>query len=489
MSLKEKALKGVFWSAVQKWVQQGTSFIVFIVLARLLGPEAFGLVALATIFLTFIQMFLDQGFAEAIVQRETVEPEHLDTAFWVSLGISIFLTGICIASAGFVAGFFKEPGITPIVRWLSLSFVLKGLNSVQGAILQRNLDFKSLATRTIGGMWVGAAVGLGMAWAGCGVWSLVGQQLSNLVVGIPLLWALSDWRPRFRVSKKHFHELFSFGINLMAFNVLNFFNRRSDNLLIGYFLGSVALGYYNVAYRIIQIMTDIIANVTTQVALPAFSRMQQEPERLRNAFYKVTQITSLISFPAFIGVAVLTPELVSVMFGKEWLACIPVMRVLAFVGILQTLFYFNSTVLLAMGKTDWRLWLNVVSSITNVIAFAVTVQWGIVAVAMAYTIRGYLFSPLPLVVIRKLIDLNLITYLRQYFAPFGGSVAMAAAMFGTRHFLSDLLLPQVVLAISVVIGIVVYLIVLQLLAPKLIRKTLDLVFLALPKLKWKKSNN
>jgi O-antigen/teichoic acid export membrane protein len=487
MDIKQKAAKGVFWSAMQKWGEQSISFVVFLILARLLGPEVFGLVALSSIYLAFIQTFLDQGFAEAIVQRDNLEDEHLDTAFWVSICTSLLLTILSFAGAGLVADFFKEPQLVAIVQWLSLSFILRGLNSVQAAILRRKLDFKSLAVRSLIGIVVGGVVGVGMAYAGCQAWSLVGQQLSNLIVGVPLMWWVSGWRPGFKISGKHFKDLFAFGINVTGFNLLNFFNRRSDNLLIGFYLGSVALGYYNIAYRLLQIMTQLLTNITAQVAVPAFARLQREPERVRQAFYKVTQLTSLVSFPCFLMVAVLAPQIVPILFGTEWMPSIPVMQVLSIMGILESIFFFNSSVLLGMGKANWRLWINCFNAITNVMAFTFAVQWGIVAVAAAYAIRGYTFSPIPLLAVQKAIHIKFTTYLQQFVAPLAASVLMIGAIWGTRYLLLPIANLYVVLGVCGVVGIIVYAVSLRCLAPSLVKRTVDLVVLALPKSKLKKT--
>jgi O-antigen/teichoic acid export membrane protein len=482
MNIKEKAVKGVFWSAMQKWGEQSISFIVFLVLARRLGPEVFGLVALSSVYLSFIQAFLDQGFAEAIIQRKELDDEHLDTAFWVSIGTGTLLTIISFVGAGLVADFFKTPQLVPIVQWLSFSFILRGLNSVQATILRRQFDFRSLAVRSLIGIIIGGLVGITMAYMGYGAWSLVGQQMSNLIVGVPLMWWVCNWRPGFKISAKHFKDLFTFGINITAFNVLNFFNRRSDNLLIGFYLGNLALGYYNIAYRILEIMIQLLTNITAQVALPTFSRLQHEPERMRQAFYSVTQMTSLISFPMFMGVAVMAPEIVRVLFGEKWLPSIPVMQVLSLIGILQSVFFFNTTVLLAMGKANWRLWINCLNAVTNFIAFISVIRWGIVAVAAAYAIRGYLFSPIPLFAIHKLIHIQALQYLRQCSVPLISSLVMVVVMVGTRSLLNGITTnTYVLLAVCSVVGLIVYLGLIQLLAPKLIRKITNLVLLALPK--------
>jgi PST family polysaccharide transporter len=392
-------------------------------------------------------------------------------------------------TAGLVADFYKEPQLVMVIRWLSVNFLFKALNSVQVAILSRKLAFKSLAIRSLIAMLIGSAVGMTMALLGYGVWSLVGQQLGIGLVEVIVLWSVSDWRPGLNISAKHLRELFSFGINIVGLNALTFLNSHSDNLLIGYYLGDVALGYYTIAYRLLTVMTELLTKTINQVALPTFSRLQQEPERLRSAFYKATQLTSLIAFPAFIGVSVLAPDLVPVVFGSQWTPSIPVMQILSFIGILQAVSYFNSSVILAMGKPSWNLAINSLSTVVNVVGFVIVVRWGIVAVAATFVIRAYLLSPLSLWAVNKLLRLNLSTYLRQYAAPLGGSFVMAIALLLTREFLSDSMSQPMLLVTYTVIGAGVYALEIWLMAPTLVQLALSLFDSVLSGGKFKKSES
>jgi len=479
MSLRQKALKGVVWTAIQNWGRQVIAFAIFFLLARLLEPKTFGLVALASLFLNFMQVFTDQGFGQAIIQRKELDKEHLDTAFWTNIALSLLLITFSVAGAEPIAALFKEPALTPIIRWLSLSFLLSGLNGVQSALLSREFKFKVLAVRSLVAVLVGGVVGLVMALMGYGVWSLVGQQLANGIAGVVVLWSTSQWRPGWGFSRPHFRELFSFGINIVGIKFLNFFNRRSDDFLIGYFLGPVALGYYTIAYRVLQIMTQLMTSTIDQVALPTFSMMQKEPERLRQAFYKVTQIASFIAFPAFLGMAALAPELVSTFFGDKWRTSVPVMQVLAFIGILHSVDFFNATVIMAMGKPFWKLVINCLNAICNVTAFVLVVRWGIVAVAAAYVIRGYLLFPVPLWIIHRLIQINIATYLRQYLAPLVGCLVMILTLFITKFLLSSWS-PPLILGISIALGVLVYPTTLFFVSPKLVQEVLGLARLSLP---------
>ncbi|MBD2448764.1 MOP flippase family protein [Nostoc sp. FACHB-152] len=466
-NLRQKAVRGVLWSALESWGRQLISVGIFVVMARLLDPQTFGLVALATIFLNFLQIFLDQGLSQAIVQRQDLEKEHLDTAFWANLGVSALATILSIAGAGLIADLFKEPQITPIIRCLSLSFIISGFSSVQEAIFQRKLAFKPLAIRSLIAVIIGGIVGVTMAFMGFGVWSLVGQQLTSSVAQVLVLWWVSDWHPGFRFSQKHFKELFAFGVNVMGISLCNFFNRRSDDFLIGYFLGSTALGYYSVAYRLLQTLTQLLTSIIVKVSLPTFSRLQAEPERLRNALYKAIQFTTLITFPGFLATVILAPEIVIVVFGEKWSPSIPVMQVLNIIGILYAYFFFNSSLMMAVGKPSWKLALDFVQSVSNVVAFAIAVQWGIVAVAAAYVIRGYLMTPLTIWVVWKLIRIDVKTYLSQGAVALAGTAIMLIAIAIVKYFLSNLISTSAILAISILIGTLVYVLSILLIRPKL----------------------
>ncbi|MBW4686916.1 MAG: MOP flippase family protein [Komarekiella atlantica HA4396-MV6] len=479
-SFRQKAIRGVVWSAIQNWGRQAIAFIVFFLLARLLGPKAFGLVAAASIFLGLIGIFLDQGFSAALIQRKELEPEHLDTAFWTNISIGLIMTVLSMTMAGGVANFFKLPELTPVIRWLSLSFIITSLSSTQEAIFQRKLDFKPLAVRELVGVSASGLVGVTMAYIGFGIWSLVSQQLVNGLVRVLLIWWASDWRPRLSFSYKHFRELFSFGINVVGINLLSFISTRSDNLLIAYFLGPVALGYYTIAYRLLEIVTQLFIGVITPIALPLFSRLQQDIEKTRLAFYRAVQLSNFIGIPIFLGLSALSSELVIVVFGEKWISSIPVMQILNLIGILYTGFYFNGPVMMAVGKSAWKLRLDFIKTIGYFLAFAIAVRWGIVAVAAGYVITGYLMSGMTLWFLKKTIRINLITYLQQYIAPMVGSVAMVAAILGTKYFLSNFINLPILLLISILVGAIVYPVTIILIAPKEFRQFIDVFRSFLP---------
>lgn len=456
MSIKQKAIQGVVWSVIQNWGSQAGSLIVFLILARLLTPEAFGLIGLANVFFAFMQIFLEQGFTQALIQRQEIEPEELDTAFWTHVLSGSLLTIISFLLSGFVAEIFEQPKLIPIIQCFSFLFVLKSLSHVHKAILSRTFAFKVMAVRTIIGITIGGIVGIVMALSGFGVWSLVSQQFIYEAVEVFIIWGAIDWRPKLRFSFKHFQSLLNFGSNILALRFLGFCNKRTDNLLIGYFLGEVALGYYLIAFRVLEVMNQLLISTTRQVALPTFSRLQTEPERFRQAFYKVTLFTSLIAFPTFLGMTIFTRELVLVLFGEQWLPSVPVMQILAFAGILNAISFFNGSVFIAMGKPSWKLRLSILNAVLNLIACLLAVQWGIVAVAAAYVVSSYLGFPVGQWAISKLILVPVRTYLKQFISPAICSLIMIFGIVTFKYFLIDLVDEKILIVLGTLTGIIIY---------------------------------
>ncbi|MBD1914253.1 MULTISPECIES: lipopolysaccharide biosynthesis protein [unclassified Leptolyngbya] len=474
MSIKQKAIQGVVWSIVRNWGSQAGTLIIFFILARLVEPQDFGLIALANVFLGFMRLFLEQGFGQAIIQREDLEPEHLNTAFWINLAVGVLLAAMGFSGAGLAANVFGEPALTPILRCFSVLFIVSALNKVQQSILERKFQYKTIAARWLVATFAGGAIGILMAWRGFGVWSLVAQQMVYEALGSITLWVCSDWRPGFKVSARHFHDLFGIGVHIMGFNFLTFFNTRINDFLVGYFLGATALGYYTVAYKVLNVMTQLLVNTTRDVALPTFSRLQSDPERFRRAFYKATQLTSTIAFPTFLGMAVLAPELNVLLFGEQWAPSIPLMRILAFMGVLRAITFFKGSVFVAMGKPAWWFWLSVLNATLNLVGFAIALPFGIMAVTAASVIRGYLVFPVGQWAVSKLIQERLSTYLGTFVAPVSSAVVMAGVILIVRAALQDVLKPLELLIVGTAIGSLVYVTMIYLISPKLFTELLGI---------------
>jgi Membrane protein involved in the export of O-antigen and teichoic acid len=461
MNLREKAISSVLWSATQTWGVRVISFLVMIALARLVVPEAFGLVAYATVFIAFAQIFVNQGFSDAIVQFSQLSREHLDTAFWASLLTGSILSLIGFFSAGVVADLFREPQLIPILRWLSPIFFLSALSSVQQAILRRELAFKSLTIRSLAANLFSSPVAVIMALKGYGVWSLVAKLLLAAMVNVVMLWRVSNWRPGFRLSIERFRELFVFGIHIVGGDFVDFLSVHSDDFLIGYFLGPVALGYYTLAYNLLIVTTDLLISVPNAVAFPMLSSLQADTASLKRAFRQVILLQSIVAFPIFLGIAALSSELIIQLYGTPWIASIPVLQLLMLIGIVRSATYIYSSVFRAAGKPSWRFWIYLLTAAMNVVSFAFVVRLGIVAVAASYVIVSYVLMPLYFLMIRNLIGVSIRSHVSQYGPAVISTVVMFAVVYESKLIIGEQMMLPIRLCILVLIGAATYLLTLR----------------------------
>jgi PST family polysaccharide transporter len=462
MNLREKSINGVMWAATQTWGVRVISFLVMIALARLVAPEAFGLVAYATVFIAFAQIFVDQGFSDAIVQFSHLNREHLDTAFWASVLMGGLLSLITVFASDRIAGLFREPQLVPVIRWLSPVFFLSAMSSVQQAILRRALAFKALTVRSLAANLLSGVIAVLLALRGYGVWSLVAKLLVSAIVNMVMLWQVSDWRPGFRISIKPFQELFLFGISIVGGNFVDFLSVHSDDFLIGYFLGPVALGYYTLAYNLLIVTTDLLISVPNAVAFPLFSMVQADPAGVKRAFSRVILLQSMVAFPIFLGIAVLSSEVIVQLYGAQWIASIPVLQLLMLIGLVRSAMYIYSSVFRAAGKPSWRFWVYLLTAVLNVIGFALVVRLGIIAIAASYVAVSYLLMPIYFVMIRKLIGVSIRSHLSQYGPAVISSLAMVAIVYATKWVIGEQIILLARLSILVLTGALAYLLTLRL---------------------------
>jgi O-antigen/teichoic acid export membrane protein/glycosyltransferase involved in cell wall biosynthesis len=473
--LGRAAVRGLAWTMLRSVSSRVVGGLVFVVLARLLDPEAFGTIALAAAFIALLSLPVESGFGEALIQRREVTRSDLDTAFWVSNALGVGLALIMTACAAPLGELFDQPELTPVLRVLSLVFVVAALASVPQALLRRELAFREIALRGFAATLAGGAVGVGMALAGWGVWSLVGQILANAVVGTVVLWLACSWRPGRAVLRSSFLQLFRFGANVLGERVALAASRRSDDFLIGLVLGPVALGLYAAAYRILRLVTETIIWTVEGVAFPLFSRLHGDAERAKRAFYAVTQQCSAVAVPVFLALAVLAPELIRVALGPQWLGAIPVMQVLALVGIPHSVTYFNKAVVNAAGRPDLSLRVAIVTGVVNVVGFALVVRWGILAVATSYVACGYLLTPVSIWSVTRVLQIDLKRYLELFVAPITSGLAMVLSVMAARAVVADDVTGVTLVVGLLLVGATAYFLVLYLTGRRLVISILSTV--------------
>jgi PST family polysaccharide transporter len=477
----------VFWTATGNWGEQLAALFVFSILSRLLEPEAFGLVALASVFVGFTQLFADQGLADALVQRKQLDSAHLDSAFWMSIGFGVLLAAVLAALAVPIGTVLGQEQLAPVLVALSLAIPISSSSLVQRAILTRDMAFQSLTLRTLTATAVGGVFGVSAALLGFGVWSLVAQNFALQITGAIVLWRVTQWRPRFNVSYAHFRDLFGFGIHVVGFRLLNYWNRNADNFFIGSFLGPVSLGFYAVAFRMLRLLTQVTISLIDRVAFPLYSRLQDDPDRLRRAYYKSSSFAALVTLPAFIGSLVMAPEIVSVLFGSKWAASVPVMQVLTLVGIIRAFTYLNSSVLMARGKPSWRVAIAGATAVLSAIGFLLAVRHGIVAVAIAAVCIGFLVAPISYSAVNRLVPIDPRTYLKRITGPLVGSVLLTGVIVGLRHLLDNANTLVTLIVVSSA-GVLVYAAAIWIFSRPLADEARDLARRALPTLGFPRAN-
>lgn len=479
-AMQRRVARGLTWTMVDVWGRQGLNLVVFVVLARLLAPVDFGLVALAAVFVTFAQLLVDQGMGDAIIQRRTVTRSHIDTAFWVALATGGSLTVIGLLSAGPISAILNESDLEPILQILSLTFILSAFSTIQIALLRRSLAFRSLAMRALVATSVGGVVGVMAAVQGFGAWALVAQQIATAVASVLTLWQVTAWRPRLHFARDEFRELFSFGINVVGSDALNFLSRNADNLLIGYFLGPVQLGLYAVGYRILTVSQTILISIARKIAFPALSRLQGNPERMVTAYLRLTRAISAVILPGYITLALVAPELTVVVFGPTWSKSGFVASVLFLIGPVVAIQAFADSMLNASGHPEVVFRIRLITAIVGVTGFLLAVQYGIVAVGASYVVRGYLLVPFLLRWMQRYAGVPALPYLSQLRGVGAATLALAAVIVGVKLALGGPLSPAALLAAEIVAGVPVFLVVLSIVERKLVGELLVVMGQAVP---------
>lgn len=337
------------WAFVMNGGQQVITLLVGILLAALVGPAAYGTVAMASVYVAFLDMILQQGMVPALVQRKRLEAEHLDSAFWLVMTAGLVLPVVAIGFSGWWANVNRLPDLAPVIVALSALLPIRSLVVVQDAILRRDMDFRALAVRTNVSAVAGGIVGVAMALGGYGVWSLVGQRLAAAAVEVVVLWAASDWRPAVRFSRGAARELLSFSTGSALASMGVFVNARADALLIGLFFGPTAVGLYRLAGRLTESMRTLSVNALQAVSLPELSRVQDVPEVFAERFLTILRLSIWVAVPLFSLLALASDPLVTVL-GAEWSGSSDAIKALSVVGAATAASMFVGPMLQALGR-------------------------------------------------------------------------------------------------------------------------------------------
>lgn len=356
------------WSFVMSMGQIGLSSLTLFLLAALVGPAAFGTIGLALVLIMFLQLLLQQGLGAAIVQREDLQREHLDAAFWMVMTLSMALVLVGAAIAPWWASINNEPVLRNVV-WAMLPLLpIRGLIVTQDAILRRDMRFKALAVRTNLGVVLGGVIGVIAALAGAGVWALVAQQLVMATAELVVLWAASDFRPSRRVSFSHGRDLVGFSAGTFASSIGFFVQRRSDEVAMGIFFGTRALGLYRLAHRVMTLVVDMVARALQPVSLSELSRLQDQPDRFRHRVVATISLAVTLTYPAMGILAASAPALTRVL-GPEWEAAAVPLQLLCIEGVAIATTFLIGPILQAMGRPHHEAALVWITAVVSAVCY------------------------------------------------------------------------------------------------------------------------
>lgn len=456
-NMSHRVLRGFAWVGASQVAGQVTRVIVAVVVARLLTPAEYGLAASALVFASLVLVFSDLALGAALVQRKLLTEADRCTAFWLTLASGVAFSLLGMALAGPIAALYGQPEVEPLMAALAWSFLLTAIGATQQSLLLREMDFRRLETMTVCGALAGGAAAVVAAAMGQGPWAIIVQQLATAAITSALYWRASSWRPRFVFSLASLRDLWSFSGFLMGHRFLFYLHQNADRFLIARFIGPAALGGYAIAYNVILAPAARIGGPVQRVLAPAFSRMQDEPERIAAAWARVTRLLGMIVIPALVGLVVVAPDFVRVVLGERWHSAIPVIQILAWVGILQALQSVNVDILMARDRTPTVFRYAILFCTAHVTAFAIGLQWGVVGVAACYAVSSTLVEPVLTVLTARALGVSPWVVVRSLAGVAQAAVVMAAAMLASRLLLLETPLgPTARLGIVVAIGTLVF---------------------------------
>jgi O-antigen/teichoic acid export membrane protein len=389
-SLKIKTVRGLFWSFFELIGQQIIKFGIAVILARLLEPSEFGLIAMLAIFIDLAQLFTFGGFGQALIQKQNASYLDECSIFYFNLTIGCVAAGVLWLSAPWLALFYHKSILADLSRVLAFNVIINSFGFIQVVLLSKEVDFKTQTKVSLVAAVTSGTIGIVMAFNGFGVWSLVYQSLSNNVIRTGLLWIFHHWRPSLIFSFSSLRSLFTFGSKLLLTGLLDTIYQNIYYLVIGKFYSPTILGFYSRAAAIQQLPVDNISQSVSRVTYPVFSSMQDDKLRLKNGTRKALKTMAMLVFPLMIGMAVVSEPLVVVLFTDKWLPCVPYLKYLCAAGILFPLNMINLNVLKAQGRSDLFFGLEVVKKAMAIISIVITFRWVISAMIIGHIVTSIL---------------------------------------------------------------------------------------------------
>ena len=463
----------MFWGTVERAAAQGMSFLVVLVLARLLGPADYGLVTLAATIALFGQMLLSETFSQALIQQKTLEPAHISSLFWTLAGAGFAAAVTQAVAADAIAGVFGEPGLALVLRALSLLLLFAGLQAVPTALFKRELDFRPLAGASASGTILGGVLGIGLAFAGFGVWSLVANLLAQNAVTTAAVWRRSPFRPALVFSHPHFRELWAYGRINFLLRIAAFAANQMPRILVGYLFGTAALGAFSLGLRVVEILYQLLTVPAVNVTMSLVAKLRDDKEALERTVLSSMQFAAMASVPVFVALGVIAPAGVPLVFGQKWAASVTIIQLLCVFGVVGSCGLIWGSIIAGLGRPDIALVTASTAALVNVTVLLLAAPFGLAAASAAFVIRGYVTLPFMPIVIARLTGIPASRQYSVYAPTAAAAIAMAAAIEVTIATLNSTIAPAALTLCALILGAAVYLFVLYVLARPMLRRGLS----------------
>lgn len=446
-------INNFIWRFAERCGAQLVTFIVSIVLARILTPEDYGVVALATVFTSILQVFVDSGLGTALIQKKKADDLDFSSVFYFNFVVCIVLYIIMFFTAPFISVFYNDSSLTSIVRVASLTIVISGVKGIQQAYVSRNMLFKRFFFATLGGTIFSAVIGIGLAYAGFGVWAIVAQQLSNTAIDTLILWITVKWRPKKMFSIKRLKELLNFGWKLLISSLFNTVYNNLRNLIIGKYYSSADLAYYNQGDKFPNLIVTNINSSIDSVLLPTLSSAQDEKKRVKSMTRRAIKTSTYIMAPLMMGLAFCATPIVRLILTEKWMPCVPYLQIFCITYMFWPIHTANLNAINAMGRSDYFLKLEIVKKAIGMLLLLSTMHFGVMV--MAYSL---LVTTVTSMIINSWPNKNLLGYsLKEQIIDIFPGIFLALLMGLAISLVRLLALPDIVtLAFQIPLGAVIY---------------------------------
>lgn len=455
-SLKNKTVKGMGWSALENVTRLGVTFVVSIVLARLLSPEEYGLIGILTIFIAIFNAIVDSGFTNALIRKQDTTDTDYSTVFYTNLVLSVVLAAVLFFCAKPISVFFERPELVSLTQVMSSVVIINALSIVQRVRTTKAIDFKTQTKITFISSVGSGVIGIAMAYMGYGVWALVGQQISNQLLTTLFFWFYNRWMPKLVFSWASFKELWAFGSKLLASSLIDTAWKEVYQVVIGKCYSSATLGLFTRAKQFSDLCSANLTAVVQRVSYPVLSHIQDDRDRLKRAYQRVIRTTMLPTFVLMLGMAACAEPMIYVMIGEQWLECVPMLQIICTYAMLYPLHSINLNMLQVQGRSDLFLKLEIIKKIIGIgpilLGIFFHIYWmlaGTLIISLiSYYLNAYYSGPF--------LNYGIKEQVKDILPSFGVAVAMAVPVYAMSFIPLN---PFVLLPLQIVVGAVITLVI------------------------------